>query len=197
MIKWQILVASTLDRKNDYEKLIERFDKLIELSSLKDFVSIISDIDNKEKSIGKKRQDLLEKATADYICFFDDDDFPYDNYILDIYKAISTGVDCVGIKIDMTTNGQNPQTCCHSLRYPIWGSKKDGYDYLRNITHFNACKRELAIKVGFRDLRYGEDKIYSDGLTEFCKTEYFIERPVFHYRYSNKINHEQKYGFKK
>lgn len=193
---WQILVASTLDRKDDYEKLIERFNKLITNAKLNEYVSVISDVDNKEKTIGKKRQDLLEKSTSDYICFFDDDDYPYDNYVVDIYKAILTGVDCVGIKINMTTDGDNPQTCCHSLRYPVWSSGKDGYDYLRNITQFNCVKKELALQVGYKDLRYGEDKIHSDELTLLCKTEYFIETPVFHYRYSTKLNHKEKYGIK-
>ena len=193
---WQILITSTLERHDQFELLLYTFLDQIKQHNLEGIVDVIYDIDNKEKSIGKKRQDLLEKSTAKYINYFDDDDWPYQNYVEDIYNALQYEPDAVGVLINMTTNGSNPQVCCHSLRYFIWQDKKDGYDYVRNITHFNPILRELAIQVGFEDCRFGEDKIYSDQVTKLCNTEVFLENPVFHYRYSNKIIHAEKYGIK-
>jgi len=96
----------------------------------------------------------------------------------------------------MTTNGDRPQLCCHSLKYKEWANNVDGYHYVRNVTHFNPVRKELAIRVGFKDLRFGEDKEYSDRLTQLCKTEVFINRKLFHYRYTNKEPHNKKYGIK-
>lgn len=196
-MKWQILIAVTYDRQDLFDVLLFTLLKQIEFLKLEDEVGILWDIDNKEKSIGKKRQDLLELSTAEYINYFDSDDLPCPNYVQDIYNAIQLNPDCIGMKILMTTNGINPQVCCHSLRYQNWEDKKDGYDYVRNVTHFNPILRSLAIQVGFTDCRFGEDKVYSDQVTKLCKTEVFIEEPLFHYRYSNKIPHDIKYGFKK
>jgi hypothetical protein len=99
--------------------------------------------------------------------------------------------------IHMTTNGIKPQLCCHSLRYKEWKEHVNGYDYVRNITHFNPVRRELALQVGFKDLRYGEDRIYSDAVTKLCETEVFINKRMFHYRYSNAVPYKKKYGFSK
>lgn len=194
-MKWQILIASTLDRQNQFDFLLFLLLTRIEYLGLENEVDVLFDIDNKEKSIGKKRQDLLQLATAEYISYFDSDDEPYDNYIPAIYAAMQSNPDAVGIKIQMTTNGGNPQLCCHSLKYPVWENNKDGYDYVRNVTHFNPVKRELALQAGFNpSLRFGEDKDYSDRLTPLCKKEVFIDNPVFHYRYSNLMSHNEKYG---
>jgi len=191
---WQILIATTIDRRTQFEVLLKELNYQIELNNLIGEVEILYDEDNKEKSIGKKRQDLLERSSAKYICYFDSDDAPYDYYVIDIYNAILNGFDSVGLIIDMTTNGDRYQKCCHSLKYPKWENNKDGFDYVRNITHFNPALRSLAIQVGFKDIRYGEDKDYSDRLTPLCKTEFFINKPIFHYRYSDKQSFKEKYG---
>lgn len=193
-MKWQVLIATTFDRRHLFETLLIELRTQIYSNRLEEEVQVLYDEDNREKSIGKKRQDLLNRSNSDFINFFDSDDWPYENYIRDIYSALNKDCDCVGILIDMTTNGINPQLCCHSLKYPVWENEKDGYDYVRNVTHFNPVKREIAIQVGFPDIRYGEDHVYSNGITSLCKKEIFIQIPVFNYRYSNKINHNEKYG---
>lgn len=49
---------------------------------------------NGGKSIGKKRNDLVQKATGKYLCFLDDDDIIAPNYLAEIIKATETGKDC-------------------------------------------------------------------------------------------------------
>lgn len=188
----EILIATTVDRRHLFEPLLHELKNQSEGLPVK----ISFNEDNKEISIGKKRQMLLCEAEAEYIVYFDSDDFPRKDYVSSILKALETKPDCVGFMIQMTTNGLNPQTCCHSLRYPVWADKVDGYDYVRNVTHFNPVKFDLAIKVGFPDARFGEDKAYSDRVTELCKTEVFINKFLFDYRYSNHSPFKEKYGFK-
>lgn len=174
------------------------FEKLYaELNRQKtDEVEVLFEEDNKQISVGAKRQKLLRRAKGDYIVFFDSDDWPSMFYVDDILKALLFEPDCVGFEINMTTNGVKPQVCCHSLRYPVWKENVDGYDYVRNVTHFNPVRRKLALKVGFPDLRYGEDKWYSDRVTKLCKHEVFIAKRMFHYRLSTKMSHKQKYGIR-
>lgn len=162
----------------------------------KQLVELLHHEDNREISIGAKRQGLLERATGEYIVYFDSDDFPKPDYIKKIVKALEEKPDCVGFKIEMTTNGKNPQTCCHSLKYKQWKNNVDGFDYVRSVTIFNPVKRELALKVGFESIRYGEDKKYSDGLTPLCNTEVYINDFLFDYRYSTEMPHAEKYGIK-
>lgn len=191
-----ILIPTVIERNEDFIKLHAAMVALIRKQKLHHQIEIVYLQDNKEISIGAKRQKLLELAKGDWIVFFDDDDKLYKNYIADIYNAIinNPGIDCIGIVIDMLTNGANPQTCCHRLAYPEWKDNVDGYNYVRNITHRNPVKRQLAMQVGFEDLRFGEDKLYSDKITQLCTKEFFIEQPNFLYNYSTAQPHNQKYG---
>jgi hypothetical protein len=192
-MRLNILIATTICRRLLFRSLKEELDRQCEGLS----AEVLFEEDNKQISIGAKRQKLLERATADYIVFFDSDDWPYENYVSDILKALESNPDCVGLVIHMTTNGERPQTCVHSLMYPEWKEKVDGIDYVRNVTHFNPVRRELALKVGFADLRFGEDRKYSDAVTKLCKVEEFIPSRIFHYRYSSKEPFKKKYGIRK
>lgn len=196
-MKLQILIATVEERKEIFNQLLRRFTDQILANDLVGKVGLLAKSDNKEMSIGRKRQLLLEEAVAEWIVFFDDDDYPYDHYVSTIYKAIQDNTsDCVGFPIDMITDGRNPQRCCHSLKYPLWRNKVDGWDFVRNITHFNPVKREKALLSGFKDMRFGEDKDYSDRLYPILSKEFYISNPVFLYRYSTKTPHKIKYGIK-
>lgn len=197
-MKLSILIATVNEREQMFAQLKQEFARQI-MFDYKDQVELISISDDKELSIGSKRQQLLEKATGDWIVFFDDDDWPYKYYVHEIMQAILTykDIDCIGINVFMTTDGKRPQKCCHRLLYPVWQDNKDGWDYVRNITHFNPVRREFALTTGFKDMRFGEDKDYSDRLFPLLTKEHYIELPLFHYRYTTKIPHQQKYGFKR
>ena len=194
MIALSILIASIEERGEQLKILLEN--KLKVPTYYSGNVEVIPLVDNKEISVGLKRQRLLEMANGKWIVYFDDDDDPYPWYMASILKGINTGgdIDCMGINVDMTTNGKRPQRCCHSLRYPTWREHVDEWDYVRNITHFNPVLKSKALATGFKDLRFGEDRDYSDRITPTLTKEYYITRPLFHYRFSNKQPHNQKYG---
>lgn len=189
-----ILIPTTVDRREMFFTLhAELFRQAFKW---REHVEILYLEDNKEISVGAKRQKLLEMAKGKYVVGFDSDDFPFSHYLDDIMLVLgSEDVDCIGFEIHMTTNGQHEQTCCHSRRYREWAKNVDGYDYVRNVTQFNPVKRELALQVGFKDMRYGEDKDYADRLTPLCKTEAFLKKKLFHYRYT-KQDHKERYGIK-
>lgn len=200
MCKLSILIATTIDRREMFEVLYQNFQLQIELGQFQDAVEIIWLEDDKQISIGLKRQQLLELAKGEYIVFFDSDDEPFSYYVSEIMQALSSNPDCVGMEIAMSTNGKNSQLCCHSLEYPEWKgdgkTKIDGYDYVRNVTHFNPVRRELALRAGFPDLRFGEDHVYSNRVTALCSVQVMIKKPMFHYRFSTAMEHKEKYGYK-
>ncbi len=192
-----ILIATIPDRKDMFNQLLLKFVGM----GYRDEVEILSDNTGKQISIGRKRNNLLKKATGDWIVFFDDDDWPCDDYIGLILNAIKSnpGIDCLGIRGLMTTNGLNPKTWCHRLGYPIEGNGKVpteySYDYVRPIIHFNPVLRSRALRAGFTDMRFGEDMDYAKRLNKQLRKEYFIDQELFHYRYTNTIPHKKKYGY--
>lgn len=189
--KLSILICTIPERKELFDSLIELFRNQYSGGEVE---LVINSASRENISVGYKRQYLLDTCNGEYIVYFDDDDKPSPYYIDEILKAIESKPDCVGFKILMTTNGSNPETCIHSLKNKVW-EKKNGV-YLRNVTHFNPVKRELALQVGFKDLRFGEDFDYANRLTPLCKNEVFIDKYLFDYRYSTKEPHREKYGIK-
>lgn len=155
----------------------------------------------KDMPIGVKRNALLARATKTHLVFADDDDHYYDHYVSDIMEALKTDPDCVGCVIDHTIDGVPAPQCVHSKRFRRWSNGAVntpgfGVIYQRNVTHRNPVRTLIARQVGFPEIRFGEDQPYSNGVTRLCRTEEFIERPGFLYRYSTKEEHNQKYGIR-
>ena len=146
-------------------------------------IQILVETDNKQKSTGYKRQLLLDKSKGEYIVFIDDDDIVPDYYIEEMYDACMSGADCIAINGRMTTNGSDEIAWRLSKDYQNETIIENGRPvYLRRTNHITAVKREIALAAGFNDVSNGEDKYYSERLN--LKTEYKIEKPMYHYRFS-------------
>lgn len=144
------------------------------------------DEDGNAVTLGAKGNNLLARCNGAYIARVDDDDWVEPFYLHDMVNACREGPDCVGMRIAMTTDGQRPQVCCHSIRYKEWKDGADGYDYVRGATQFNAIRIQLARKAGFpEDLpgNYGDDKAFADAVTPLCNTEVMLERISYLYRF--------------
>lgn len=186
-----ILLATVVGRAELFAKLHAHLSAQAEGKP----VELVVACDNKEISIGRKRQQLLERAKGDYVCFVDDDDWTSDDYVDRILEALKTGPDCVGFLITCTTNGKNPVKAITSMRYPVWAENRDGFSHCRSVYHKSPVRRDLALRVGFPDLRYGEDRIFSTGIMKLVKTEVFIPHVCYLYRFrSEPFN--AKYGIK-
>jgi glycosyltransferase involved in cell wall biosynthesis len=191
MIKLSILIPSTFDRSEMTEILVEH----LEIQSEFKPVEIITDIDNKEISIGAKRQRMLEKAKGEYVVMIDSDDWIPTDYVDEILKAIESNPDCVGHQIECI--GTPGKTESVSNRYLKWAEKQRGFDYLRTPYPKVPIKREICLKIGYKDLRYGEDHDFSKRLkfSRLIKTETYISKVLYYYRYKF-APHLEKYGIK-
>ena len=190
--RFSILLATVENRAELFAKLHAELTR----QALNKPVELVIACDKKEISIGKKRQNLLESAVGDYVAFVDDDDFIAEDYVDSILAALETSPDCVGFEIICTQNGRNPQRAIASIKYPDWCEGKDGYTYNRSIYHKTPVKRSIALKVGFKDMRYGEDRIYSRGVMQHVRTMKFIAKPMYFYRFRSE-NFASKYGITK
>lgn len=188
-----VLIATVVGRAERFNKLHAELARQAEGHP----VEILHLCDNKEISVGLKRQRLLEMATGEYVCFVDDDDWIAANYVESILRALGHKPDCVGFEIRCTTNGANIKRAVASMRYKDWCENRDGYAFCRSPYHKVPIKRSIALKVGFPDLRYAEDRVYSKGVTALIKTEIFVPEQLYLYRFSTEENFFSKYGIKK
>lgn len=136
-------------------------------------------------TVGENRNALLQDASGEYVCFVDDDDMVPSYYVKLILAAIEARKpDVVGIKGLYYCGSDKPATFIHSVKYDDWFAK-DGI-YYRCPNHLNPVKRELAIKAGFTEKNFGEDRDYSLALCDVLKsmpnaTEAFVDEVLYYY----------------
>jgi len=182
MIALSILICTINSRKEKFDLLYQGL--LNQIGSFQ-MCEILFECDNKEISVGAKRQKLLERAKGKYVVFIDDDDNVSDYYVVNIISKIIDDVpDSIGFEILCDMEGKK-ETAIASNRYDDWCENKDGYRYCRTPYHKTPIKREIALQVGYKDLRFAEDYDYSKRLKEsgLIKKESFIPIPMYFYNY--------------
>ena len=198
-MKLSIMIPTTPDRRATFECIIQELHAQAAESRYeigKDF-EIISIEDNREMSVGAKRQKLLEMAKGDFVVGIDSDDFIAPTYLQDIIGAICLhgyGIDHVGFYERCNIDGQLSRSI-FSIRHEKWGENIDGFDHVRCANPKSVIKRPIALRVGFEDLRYGEDRVFSDKVTPLLHVECFIEKELYYYNYVS-TPHNERYGIK-
>lgn len=186
-----ILICSLTSRKFKLDRLVTKLERQI---ANYDDVEIIIDADNGEKTIGKKRDDLLNKANGKYCCFIDDDDdiAPFQNstprtYVDIVREAVLKNPDCVSLIGIYRQDMGRPQSFYHSLKYDRWFSNNSGH--YRPPNHLNVIKTSIAKRIGFNhEMNFGEDRDFSMRLIEsgLLKTEQPINSAIYYYVYNSK-----------
>jgi len=183
MIKLSILIPTIEGREECLKNIFQKLSMQISKCNLAEKVEILIEKDNRERTIGAKRNILMARAKGDYICFVDDDDDVSDDYISLILNAIKGGSDCVGIVGIITFDGKGSKKFIHSLVYSKYDLKENIYQ--RPPNHLNPIKKSIASKFQFPEKSFGED---TDWAMEICKsgilkTEQFIQKPIYFYKY--------------
>lgn len=152
-------------------------------------VEIIMLTDAKSMMLGHKRNVMVDIAQGKYVVFVDDDDRLEPDYLASLLEATATDADVLTFLVSVIWNGKPPKICHYSLDYAKDAS--DGEIYQRLPNHICAVKRELASKVSFPNIIYGEDSGYSKLLRPLLKTEHHIPRVLYHYDYDSETTETQ------
>lgn len=192
-----IMIPTTVDRRPLFEKLIMELWRQVVENSSAHLVNIIHEEDNKEISVGLKRQRLLERAEGTWVVGFDSDDWPAPSYIQEIVYALkeNPNTDHVGFIEDCDIDGQK-SISIFSIKHKSWDEQEPGYDQVRCANTKSVIRRTKALQIGYEDSRFGEDRVFSEAVTPLLESEVFIEKPLYFYRHNSKEN-QDRYGFNK
>lgn len=195
-----ILIPTVKGREQAFNELKEFLQWQISRDSLQDKVEILSLCDNKEISIGEKRNRMLQMANGEYCVMIDDDDTVHYNYVPTVLKALESKPDCIGYKELCLFENDIVRTSDFSIKYPGWEDSYTsliygGFNHVRTPFYKAPIKTELCKQVGFKDLRFAEDHDFSKRIHPLLKNESYIDEFMYIYRYKTEP-HNQKYGIR-
>jgi GT2 family glycosyltransferase len=161
-----------------------------------DGIEALLAVDAGQRSVGEKRQRLLEQARGDFIVFIDDDDLVSPNFLRRILGAIQRNpkTDAITFLSQRYCDGIFEANC----RYSITSQSNVGFviidgikSYQRWPYHVTPIRRELALQVGFPDQDHREDTEFAERLRPLLHSEEFIPEVLYTYFYRSDRSGEQ------
>lgn len=186
-----ILIPTVVGRENEYDKLLSTL--MNQYSGGEVDVFYIKD--NKELTIGEKREKLYQSAKGLFSWQIDDDDSIAPDAIKLILDAIKSNPDicCITFAENCMMNGEY-KSSNHSIKYDKWQDNFDGYAYVRTPFYKDVIRTDIAQSVPFPNVRYNEDEQWSMAIKPLLKNEIHIDKELYFYIYEPKDSHNERYG---
>ena len=137
--------------------------------------------DNCKRSIGAKRQALVDIAHGQYIAFVDDDDDVSEDYVASLLEAAQTGADVITFRQRAIYNGLESEV--HFGINNQDGPFTPGGITLRAPWHVCAWKREVVRGCQYGESNYGEDREWCLQARKRIRTAYHVDRVLHTYRH--------------
>lgn len=180
---WSILIATVPSRAQKLFNLISNLEKQIGNYWT---IEIVSILDNKVRTVGEKRNQLIDIAKGDYISFIDDDDTISDSYIEDIKQALVFMPDVVTFDV-LCTVGKQQKLCHYGIEYKGFRCKMLGNgdeEWFARPYHLHVWRKDLVPR--FPDISLGEDVIWADSIDVKDLRQEKINKILYYYQYDEK-----------
>lgn len=182
-MKLSILIPAVFDRQSwlIYNHLLSQADG-------KD-VEILALFDNRKRSIGAKRQALLDAANGDFICHLDDDDWVSDDYIDSLLGAISSNptVDVITFGQECSLNDEakfKVRICVTAENEQPWQLAGVWQDIHRKPWMWCCWRRRFANRFPHPQLTAPEDRLWLELVWPHILTYYKMDKVLHFYRYN-------------
>jgi len=178
-----ILIPTLVERSLQFEQIFTKLLLQILQANLQNQIEIVFYRDNRDATVGYKRNQLIANASGKYTCFVDDDDDVHAQYITLIYQALLQNCDCVKL-LGIYSENHIKRLFIHSIAYQSWFEFNQVY--YRPPNHLNPIKREITSKFQFPNhMNYSED---ADWSMQICragaiKTEANLQVPYYFYNF--------------
>ncbi len=182
-----ILVATTPRRlDNHFIRCIKELEKQVNDCSA--HVEIIGLYDNKHRSVGGKRNNLMHASSGTFLCFVDDDDFVTRDYVHTLYHTLLANPDAHVVVFEQYVfiNDGPPKVCTYGveLEYTdtphLWTGKP---------AHTMVWRSEIAKSELFPEISDGEDTDWVKRVVPKVdiSKQVRLNHLLYHYRYNDAV----------
>ena len=144
-------------------------------------------MDNRKRSIGLKRQALLDVARGDYVCFVDDDDEVSYEFLSLILQAMHDDKDQAPVFTFPTlcvSKEHGSMRVEHSLRYENEEARLPSFT--RKPWFMHPIRRVYAKTSIFPDKNWGEDQVWLENLWPLMASEHVVtHHPLYTYHWND------------
>jgi len=137
--------------------------------------------DNRNRTIGAKRQALWDIARGTYAAMIDDDDDVSDDYVASLLRATETGADVITFKQRSIYNGREA-----IVEFGVNNPDEtfaEGKTILRAPWHVCAWRREVVAGCLFSEVNFGEDLCWCLQARKRIRTAHHIDKVLHTYRH--------------
>ena len=155
----------------------------------RDDVEILSILDNKSMTIGRKRQALFQLAQGKYACIIDDDDDFSDDFVPSILSVIDSkqNPDVITYEQECDLDGRKvfviPSISHIEETGIVWDQQTNREVIKRKPWHWCCWRASIAKECFFYDTTTAEDGLFADMAKARSKTEVHISKPLVKYIY--------------
>lgn len=190
-----VCIPTVVGREQQFETLFNKIGNQVRDLNLTKEIDCVVFKDNKEISIGLKRDKMYKLSKAYYTVQIDDDDDVPDDYIKTVYDTLiaNPDVDCIGYIERVVMDGVTKYSKI-SNQFNEWATKGDHYE--RTPFFKVPIKTAICQQVGVSDLRFGEDHDFARRIKPHLKTEVFIDKAMYYYTGHSLTaeQHKERYG---
>jgi len=189
-----ILIPTVLERSERFIRLKNFIDSQIKEYDLNGLVEVLFIQDNKELTIGEKRNRLYRMANGVYSWQIDDDDSIHHQAIpLIVDELMGEDCDCVGFKELCIFDGKRVESSNFSIKYGGWADNVDGFNHVRTPFFKTPIKTRLCLQCPVPPIRFGEDHAFAQAIYPLLQKENYIDDFIYWYLH-NDSPHNQRYG---
>jgi hypothetical protein len=154
-------------------------------------VEIISLLDNKSMSVGRKRQALFQLARGRYVCQIDDDDGVEDDFVKTILSAIkdtqNNPPEVISFQQRCDIDGQIMFVEC-DIKYTATSEPKQDPETGKILIkrcpwHWCCWRSDIAKKGEFYDCNGVEDSLFPRQMKEIVTKEHKIQKVLLQYMF--------------